>query len=204
MKNTKFITVSTFAFRLFFMLAIFCFTLGANAQAPQCDFNKLHLEVNSIQSVKEIISTNGGIKSSEGYKLIIIKLKINEKPSGFEYASNWFDLQVVYPLTVKSDKISFGISTMCAIKITELQGGKTLWAYADRRVNTIGGGGQTAGITMNGKAIQSDDASIIRMQSSGDIITVAFSVPISVTEFTLRVPSAVMGANGESLKMPSI
>lgn len=170
---------------------------------PACDFAQLKLQISNATVVDMIRSSDGTVKAKEGHKLVVVRLKVGgEIPKDFELASNWFDVQAVYGLpSEKSGNIHFGIASSLGIKVATLIGAQTAWAFSVQQVSRSDGG-RPFGMRLSGKEIVSQAQDLLRIQSEGGEITVAFQLPVSVKAFTVRVPMALKGAAGSIVSLP--
>ena len=90
---------------------------SAQVAPPACDFAQLNLQISNTTVVDLISSNDGTVKAKTGFKLVVVRLKIDGKiPKDFELASNWFDIQAVYGLpSAKPGNIAFGIASGCCL-----------------------------------------------------------------------------------------
>jgi hypothetical protein len=176
---------------------------GANAAPPACDFAQLKLHVTSATVVGMINHKEGTVKAKEGYKLVVVRLKGDGGiPKDFELASNWSDIQAVYGVPSDSTgNIDFDIASPLGVKVAELMGGQTYWAFSVRQVSRSDGG-RPFGMKIDGRQIISPAQDLVRIPTEGGEITVAFMLPVLVKEFTVRVPMALSGAGGSIVQLP--
>ncbi len=177
--------------------------ITADVAPPACDFAQLKLQVSSATVVAMTSHKEGTVKAKEGYKLVVVRLKGDGGiPKNFELASNWFDIQAVYGVPSNGPgNIAFDIASPLGIKIAELIGGETFWAFSVHQVSRSDGG-RPFGMRIGGREIVSKAQDLVRIPSDGGEITVAFMLPVSVKAFTVRVPMALKGTGGNIVQLP--
>ena len=158
---------------------------------PDCDFERLGLQVTSVEAVPSIHNQNSVLSPIAGRKFVVVHLKGKGKaPGNFIQASNWSDIQAVYGVpSHQGGGMGFAIEPACGFFIEELMGGAELWAFS----KACQAGGMTIeGMSINGHPITS--GGLIRVPDGE--ITVAFNLPAYVKAITLRYPVAAKDAAG--------
>lgn len=160
---------------------------------PDCDFDRLGLQVTSVRAVPSIRSQNTVYSPKPGRQLVVVHLKGKENvPASFTQASNWSDIQAVYGVpAAQSGGLEFAIEPALGFVVMELMGGGQVWAFSKAA--------QSDGMSLlvsaiNGHQITSSDGSLVRVPNGE--ITVAFSLPAGVKTITLRFPAAAKDAAG--------